>query len=782
MSTRILQRSVAALLVSSLALFHITAICAADPATQPAAETSTELTARQRNLLLQLSNAEANIQAINKALRVTGYKVGIAYDRIESNRKGNEIMDRNGGGPVRWDDFYGRTARDFYAPQSWGTLHAQGNGASVDIQIAENNRPLKRPAQFDYIYAANNDQIDRANEQIASFQHDQAALLARRAAHESDQTRLWALLSWERVKDQEIALRPLYRFALKPQGADAGVLRPIIRFLRATDIITSGGLQSLKVDQPSDAQAAAFAQVSEQMQDAYAALQVGLADAVLAPALKAAHSDQADALKSLCKNLSEESEVIADNCRMAIESDRANEDTSKLEFRAELQSSLAYVAAAGAELDEQIRKTAEDWNLTADNGVANPDAAALGALIDSSKRAQSGEVLPPSPDAGSEQRGAAPDSPKPQGGSADATATDAATSDNAVYLCDLSPLSVRTFSDGTWSFGNKGELGNGQDKIVVDGVNSPHGLGTHPPSSGAAVIRYELDRKYSKLTGYAAIDDTSQHSNSPLIFRINGDGHEIWRARPVQAWRDARHFSIDLTGVKMLELIVDCPGDHDGAHAVWVEPTLFRAAHLFDVPDDADTTADSKPKNTPEPSEKAGSGNARGLVSNAGDVQEADAIAAEVIARYPEVLKSVRHFELVKCYDASEMRRSGGGPRDIDGAFSAQPVAGRTGGPMFWGIYQKLDPGSYIIVYRVQALSLVSGKKVCFLDVCRGGNTIASRRPNASEFTAGKWIAVPIPLKLDSQGTVEYRLWPDGHEIGLDRIYVFHVPDDDATP
>src|SRR5438477_262528 len=66
---------------------------AAEPTTAPA-EFTNEVSPRQRNLLLQLADAEASIQAINKALRRTGYKVGVAYDRIASNQKGNELMDR----------------------------------------------------------------------------------------------------------------------------------------------------------------------------------------------------------------------------------------------------------------------------------------------------------------------------------------------------------------------------------------------------------------------------------------------------------------------------------------------------------------------------------------------------------------------------------------------------------------------------------------------------------------------------------------------------------------
>ncbi|MGA2231930.1 MAG: NPCBM/NEW2 domain-containing protein, partial [Tepidisphaeraceae bacterium] len=147
-----------------------------------------------------------------------------------------------------------------------------------------------------------------------------------------------------------------------------------------------------------------------------------------------------------------------------------------------------------------------------------------------------------------------------------------------VYLSDLAPLSVSTFTDGTWGFGNKGHTGAGDTLISVLGAPSPHGLGTHPPSSGAAVVKYDLGGNYARFTGTVAVDDDVDRCNSVLIFRVTGDGHDIWRAAPIQSSRKPQAFDIDVSGVKKLELVVDCPGEHSNCHAVWLEPELFRAA------------------------------------------------------------------------------------------------------------------------------------------------------------------------------------------------------------
>jgi len=280
---------------------------------QPVAD-APDLTPRQQDLLLQLSDAEANIQAINKALKVTGYSVGQAYDRIDSNLKGNELMNRQGGGPVRWDEFYGKTAKD-YPSTVFGTMDD------------------RRPQQFKFVYKANNDQIARARSEIASLAKDQQGLLDRRRTHEEDQSRLWATLAWEQVKDREVEFRPLYRFALKPAGPEAAVLRPVIVFLRTAASVAHDGLASVQANQN-----ATFQSGSQKMDAAYTALQQSLADALAASDLTPARVKEGQSLKSLCKELAEQTKVIADDYSNASDRDKAKEDNSKLEFRGQLQS------------------------------------------------------------------------------------------------------------------------------------------------------------------------------------------------------------------------------------------------------------------------------------------------------------------------------------------------------------------------------------------------------------------------------------------------------------
>jgi hypothetical protein len=377
-----------------LTIAAIAASLGATPATNP---DTAALTPRQQNLLLQLSDAEANIQAINKALKVTGYSVGVAYDQIDSDLKGNDLMNRQGGGPVRWDEFYGKTAQSFYYHSS-ASVDIKGRGNLAEAHANYQGKTLTRidrPEQFKFVYQANNDQIARAKDQIGSLLKNQQALLDRRKTHEEDQSRLWATLAWEQVEDREIALHPLSRFALKPSGPEAAVLRPLVLFLRTADRVAADGLDSIQADQ-----AATFQADSQRMAAAFAVLQLALADPLDDPALPAERRKDAEAIKALCKEVSEECKVIADNYANALDRDKANQDASKLEFRGQLQTSLGEFASAVRVLDDGIVATAKAWGIEPDRTTPASDSVPPQVLHAS---AGSGpmRVVPPESTAGS---------------------------------------------------------------------------------------------------------------------------------------------------------------------------------------------------------------------------------------------------------------------------------------------------------------------------------------------------------------------------------------------
>src|SRR5262245_41941027 len=61
-------------------------------------------------LMVRLANTETSLDAVEKALGINTRQEKSSIGDAKRAEQGNEKMDRQGGGPVRWSEFYGRTA------------------------------------------------------------------------------------------------------------------------------------------------------------------------------------------------------------------------------------------------------------------------------------------------------------------------------------------------------------------------------------------------------------------------------------------------------------------------------------------------------------------------------------------------------------------------------------------------------------------------------------------------------------------------------------------------
>ncbi|MCK6474127.1 MAG: NPCBM/NEW2 domain-containing protein [Planctomycetes bacterium] len=143
-----------------------------------------------------------------------------------------------------------------------------------------------------------------------------------------------------------------------------------------------------------------------------------------------------------------------------------------------------------------------------------------------------------------------------------------------IFLGEIKPKSVRI---GGGKYAADGTLGHSPAKISVGGVESPHGICTHPFENGASAVDYELDRPYRQFIGHVAINDNGG-ARVPLTFTVELNGKTAWTSRPLQTKGDHEAYAIDVTGAKTLKLKVDCKGPNDNAVAVWFEPRLLLAS------------------------------------------------------------------------------------------------------------------------------------------------------------------------------------------------------------
>ncbi len=165
------------------------------------------------------------------------------------------------------------------------------------------------------------------------------------------------------------------------------------------------------------------------------------------------------------------------------------------------------------------------------------------------------------------------------------------------YLSDMQELAVKV-AEGR--FAKKGDLGynagnpygprilvNGKDplggRILVKGKESPHGLSMHPSSDSYASAKYELGETAQTFIASVALNDSAGGPGrppgvgkipTPLTFQVLGDGKVLWKSKPVDSARNVQECKVDVTGIEVLELRVDCPGSYINAQAVWLEPRL----------------------------------------------------------------------------------------------------------------------------------------------------------------------------------------------------------------
>ena len=132
---------------------------------------------------------------------------------------------------------------------------------------------------------------------------------------------------------------------------------------------------------------------------------------------------------------------------------------------------------------------------------------------------------------------------------------------------------------------------NSTIKLGIDGETTEFekGIGAH----ANAEIVYDL----SDVTGplffetYLGVDrNLDEQTRSSVIFKILGDGNELYNSGLMKWADDAKYVSLDLTGINELKLIVDNGGNGNASdHASFADTKLFvlDAAPTLKIPKDA---------------------------------------------------------------------------------------------------------------------------------------------------------------------------------------------------
>ena len=123
-----------------------------------------------------------------------------------------------------------------------------------------------------------------------------------------------------------------------------------------------------------------------------------------------------------------------------------------------------------------------------------------------------------------------------------------------------------TLSTCGWGSTRK-NMSVGGNKLTMAGKTYEHGIGTHAPGE----FQIKLEGGTRRFTALVGIDAESGNAGS-AEFQIMGDKKVLWKSGVMRGGASPKAVDVDLSGVKLLRLIVTTGGDsyaHD--HTDWVD-------------------------------------------------------------------------------------------------------------------------------------------------------------------------------------------------------------------
>jgi hypothetical protein len=326
-------------------------------------------------LIERLASLEASLDAVNAAIAKASGKKGTKLSEAKRMEENNTMMDRKGGGPMRWSEFYGTNAEKFfYHPVDPNTTYrtdtllrqmgkAEDDKYEAGIPSRQSLPVHQRPPQFDYIYKANRDARDRAEEEAAKLAGKVEKLTERRIELEREQAELWCQLAFRAIQRLDIPRKPVLRFRLVSASSDtadvqkADALSAAARFLAVALLI---------IDKAEEDQATALGNVKDIVTKARNDFDDALLNTDAVAEDVADNKTTLGKYVALAKLLDDTSSNLSDSYEVAMEGDRSDDLARKDRFRGLLQKSLVEYAQIILALDELAGVMKTDWKVKID--------------------------------------------------------------------------------------------------------------------------------------------------------------------------------------------------------------------------------------------------------------------------------------------------------------------------------------------------------------------------------------------------------------------------------
>ena len=180
------------------------------------------------DLIEQLAINEASLEAVDKAIARKNTSTRSRQMSAQQFDSNNRFMDRKGGGPMNWKEFYGTNAEKFfYHPVDANTTYhtktylqqagkSEDNKSGFGVPSSQSLPVHQRPPQWDYIYRANRTAREKALAGAAVLKSQVVELEQQRKLLETEQEELWCKLAFRAVLRHDMHRKPVLRFIVEP--------------------------------------------------------------------------------------------------------------------------------------------------------------------------------------------------------------------------------------------------------------------------------------------------------------------------------------------------------------------------------------------------------------------------------------------------------------------------------------------------------------------------------------------------------------------------------------
>jgi len=284
-------------------------------------------------------------------------------------------MDRKGGGPMKWNEFYGTNAEKFfYHPVDPNTSYytatalrqmgkAEDDKPGSDIPARQSLPVHQRPPQWDYIYHANRTASESAMADAALLSTEVQQLEQRRGQLEQEQAVLWCKLAFRAVQRLDVHRKELLQCQLIAAGDGTGQVEQARALAAAAQFLSSA---LLIVEKAEEDQSVAMGSAKSVVVEARERFEDQLREQTTLKQESRNKENSLGQFAALAKLLGDKSKTLSEAYQGAVDGAANNETARKDSYRGMLQRTVIDYAQILLALNELCDGMQKEWGVSVD--------------------------------------------------------------------------------------------------------------------------------------------------------------------------------------------------------------------------------------------------------------------------------------------------------------------------------------------------------------------------------------------------------------------------------